>query len=71
MRNFRTLSLAAITIGFAAFGGEPTSLDEALALCRRTYDYVAKSIPEKEARRFAREMKVDEKWAASARRPAP
>ena len=69
------LGMAALAVALFAFGTARTafgasSLDEALDLCRRTYDYVAKSIPEKEARRFAREMKVDEKWAASAKSPA-
>ncbi len=33
--------------------GATSSLDDALALCRRTYEYVAKSIPANEAKRFA------------------
>ena len=47
-----------------------SSLDDALALCRRTYAYVAKAIPAKEAQRFAQEMAVDLKWAAAAKTPA-
>ena len=50
--------------------GAGSSLDDALALCRRTYEYVAKSIPAHEAKRFAQEMAVDAKWAATAKTPA-
>ena len=50
------LGMAALAVALFAFGTARTafgasSLDEALDLCRRTYDYVAKSIPEKEAPR--------------------
>ena len=33
--------------------GAGSSLDDALALCRRTYEYVSKSIPANDAKRFA------------------
>ena len=50
--------------------GAAASLDDALALCRRTYEYVSQSIPAHEAKRFAQEMAVDAKWAATAKTPA-
>jgi hypothetical protein len=66
------IALAAVFSVFCAARSArgASSLDEALGLCRRTYDYVAKSIPEKTARRFMQEMKADERWAAAARSPA-
>ena len=39
--------------------------DDALALARRTLDYVAKSVPEKTLKPYARELKVDATWLAS------
>ncbi|MCQ2392742.1 MAG: hypothetical protein MJ249_00505 [Kiritimatiellae bacterium] len=45
------------------------SLDEALALCQRTYDYVAKVLPPKEMKLFRHEMKVNQRWASTAATP--
>ena len=39
--------------------------DEALALARRTFDYVAKSVPEAKLKPYARELKQDAEWLAS------
>ena len=58
------MALCGAAAGASGPKAPPTSLDAAISLCRRTYDYVAKSIPEKEAKRFRQEMAVDERWAA-------
>ena len=48
----------------------PDSLDDALDLCRRTYDYVSKSVPSAQLKGFANELAVDTRWAAGAHSPA-
>jgi len=54
-----------------AWTARADTADEALALCRRTYDYVAKSgVDKKVLARFAQEMAVDAKWIAEANTPA-
>ena len=63
------MALCGAAAGASGPKAPPTSLDAAISLCRRTYDYVAKSIPEKEAKRFRQEMAVDERWAAKAKDP--
>ncbi len=40
--------------------------DDALALAERTLAYVAKSVPEKTLKPYARELKVDAEWLAGA-----
>ena len=67
---FRRIASVALVAACLTARGAGSSLDDALALCRRTYEYVAKSIPANEAKRFAQEMAVDAKWAATAKTPA-
>lgn len=69
-KDFRRIVSAAFAAACLTVRGAASSLDDALALCRRTYEYVAKSIPANEAKRFAQEMAVDAKWAATAKTPA-
>jgi len=53
-------------VASAAAGGSD-SLDESLDLCRRTYDYVAKSLPAEQMQGFAKELAIDTRWAQGAR----
>ena len=69
-RFFCRFTFAAFTAVCLTARAGASSLDDALALCRRTYEYVAKPIPANEAKRFAQEMAVDAKWAATAKTPA-
>ena len=50
----------------AASCARADSADEALALARRTYDYVAKSVDAKALKPYARELAADAAWLASA-----
>ena len=65
--NRTILTVGAVALMTAVPMARADSLDDALALCRRTYDYVAKAIPETQAKPFAQELSVDERWAASAK----
>ncbi len=42
------------------------TLNEALDLCRRTFDYVAKAVPKEKMRAFRDEMRAHERWARAA-----
>ena len=44
-----------------------TSLEEAVDLCRRTYDYVARALPAEKMKPFADELAVDCRFAVGAR----
>ena len=45
-----------------------TTPEEVIALAHRTYDYVARSVPEKELAALKDELAIDEKWYASAKK---
>ena len=45
-----------------------TTPEEIIALAHRTYDYVARSVPEKELAALKDELAVDEKWYADAKK---
>ena len=45
-----------------------TTPEEIIALAHRTYDYVARSVPEKELAALKDELAIDEKWYADAKK---
>lgn len=45
------------------------SADDALALCRRTRDYVGKSVPAGKLRSLVAEMESDARWLAQTKNP--
>ena len=69
-KNERTVfflaRLLAGALALAAGAAWADSADDALALARRTYDYVAKSVDLKTLRPYARELESDAGWLASA-----
>ena len=63
--NCRVFAAAAIA-ACACLVALGDGADEALDLARRTYAYVAKSVPEKTLKPYARELESDAAWLASA-----
>ena len=66
-------SVFSVLIGLAgaAFAAVPmpaTTPEEIIALAHRTYDYVARSVPEKELAALKDELAIDEKWYADAKK---
>lgn len=73
----KTKTLVALTISavlgnlgvLAATSPLPArTAEEALALAKRTYDYVAKSVPAAELKMLRDELETDEKWYADAKK---
>ena len=64
-KQFVSIVLAAFA-GILASAALGDGADEALALARRTYDYVAKSVDAKVLKPYARELAMDAQWLASA-----
>ena len=58
------IGAAVVSVFLARVSVFADEADDALALARRTLDYVAKSVPEKTLKPYARELKVDATWLA-------
>ena len=64
------LRVACVALFACAAGvARADSADDALALARRTYAYVAKSVDAKTLKPYARELDSDAAWLASAAPP--
>ena len=71
MRYNRGMKTAVILCSFALSCAVvlADSADDALALCRRTRDYVAKSVPAGKLRSLVAEMESDARWLAQTKNP--
>ena len=61
--------IAAVFLAVQAPAVFADSADDALALARRTCDYVAKSVPEKTIKPYRQELEFDAKWLAGQKNP--
>ena len=65
---FLVFALAAVTVQGASAPMPATTPEEIIALAHRTYDYVTRSVPEKDLAALKDELAIDEKWYADAKK---
>ena len=58
------VAAAMVLVAACVVAAHADEADDALALARRTFDYVAKSVPAQTLKPYARELKIDAEWLA-------